>query len=306
MQMYTLILLFLCMPLCAFDIDSMLSFEPHGSIHGKTSVNERLLAAAERGDSYQVTQALDSPGVNINTTNNAGATPLILASRKGHLAIVRNLVQLGADTQAEDKQGVNALFAAIAENQVPVVAFLAETTNINQQDQQGFTPLMRSVLKNNKTLVQTLVEKNADLNIKDYRGDTALAMAEDNKLEDIARYLRMATAGITPTSLAKQLQLIAERSKAARAGQELTQQNMRDVWKELTGGNRKLTAGEVEQLVAFATDPDQTTDREKNRLWVLANNLIAANPGAIDHAKDKLDPTTIDAWYAIIARKQRR
>jgi ankyrin repeat protein len=306
MQMHTLILLFFCIPVYAFDLDSMLSSEPHGGMFGKTSVNERLLAAAERGDSYEVTQALESPGVNINTTNNSGATPLILASRKGHLQVVRNLVQLGADIQAEDKQGVNALFAAIAENQVPVVAFLADQTDINQQDKQGFTPLMRAVLKNNKALVQALVEKNADLNVKDYRGDTALVMAEDNKLTDIARYLRMAAAGITPTSLAQQIKLITERGKQARAGQQITQQNIREIWKELIPGDRKLTAGEVEQLVAFATDPDQATDQAKNRLWVLANNLIAANPGAIDHAKDKLDPATVDAWYAIIKRKQRR
>ena len=36
-------------------------------------------------------------GADVNNTSNAGATPLLIASHEGHEAVLRVLIELGAD-----------------------------------------------------------------------------------------------------------------------------------------------------------------------------------------------------------------
>jgi ankyrin repeat protein len=149
-----------------------------------------------------------------------------------------------------------------------------------------------------------LLEQGANPALETISGMTALDIAKTNKKTAVAKLLTPTTSQTNKSRKPKptgHVQVVLE-----HANQGITLQNMRAVWKELTAGNRQLTVDEIKQLITYATDPDQTTNREKNRLWVLANNLIAANPTAIDPVKAKLDPTFVDTWYAIIARKQRR
>jgi hypothetical protein len=296
----------------AFEsMESLLSPPSRPGAHGRATVDEQLLAAAASGDSNELLRALEHPDVSINTRNAQGATPVIIASRKGHLPLVRNLVQFGADLSAEDNNGVNALFAAIAENKTPIVEFLAGQMDVNQQDKHGYTPLMYAVLKKNKPMIQTLVEHNADIHIKDYRGDTAVIIAENNNLHDIAQYLRTVAAGITPKTLAQQLQRMVERGKKERAGHAITQENIRNIWAEIKPNGTPLTAGEIEQLVGFASADWRTSkDRAVSHLGRVSTQLIRSRPHALDHIpslesnpKEGISDELRAAWHAIAQGK---
>jgi hypothetical protein len=70
--------------------------------------NERLLLAAQRGDIVTLNALLDS-GVSIESVNEIGDTPLILATRFEKADMVQRLLEAGANTNARNEEGNNAL-----------------------------------------------------------------------------------------------------------------------------------------------------------------------------------------------------
>jgi uncharacterized protein len=69
-------------------------------------------------------------------------TPLLFAAREGDLESARLLVAAGADVNATDGDGKNALGLAIFDGNYEVASFLVDNhTDVNRADAQNFTPL---------------------------------------------------------------------------------------------------------------------------------------------------------------------
>ena len=68
-------------------------------------INEALLLAARNGDLSELRKAI-SKGVDVNTVNQYGQTPLHLAARYGHKEIVEYLIDK-AEVNAKDKERVH-------------------------------------------------------------------------------------------------------------------------------------------------------------------------------------------------------
>ena len=62
----------------------------------------------------------------VNQPQEAGLTPLHMASRNGHVEMIRLLLDFGACRDARDHMGVNALHVAAEYGQEEVVEFLLE------------------------------------------------------------------------------------------------------------------------------------------------------------------------------------
>ena len=84
---------FLCVGLCAALVAQPVLQTPALSSH--------LLDAAGRGDVASVRDLLAN-GVDIESTNDRGATPLYVAAERGHLEVVRLLLAHGADPDTKD------------------------------------------------------------------------------------------------------------------------------------------------------------------------------------------------------------
>ena len=69
----------------------------------KRQAERRLLAAAEQGDATAAALAIRA-GASLETRDERGRTPLLLAATKDRLAVARLLVYLGADPNALDDQ----------------------------------------------------------------------------------------------------------------------------------------------------------------------------------------------------------
>jgi hypothetical protein len=198
------------------------------------------------------------------------------------------------------------LFVAIDENNLPRVQNALKT--LKNEPELVEYGLIYAASNPNTNLAIAKELTNAVLASSADPSPLLTQVAKSSENPDVRRYL---TEQALEKKGLKGYEETVEGIIKRRAGQKLTQQNLRDVWKELTAGGQ-LTAGEAEQLVKFANDPTHTTDQAANRLWVLANNLIAANPTAIDHLQTEdqsvsgLNQETIKQWHEIVARKQRR
>jgi hypothetical protein len=84
-----------------------------------------------------------------------------------------------------------------------------------------------------------------------------------------------------------------------RAGRPLTQQNIRQIWAEIKPGGTPLSAGEVEQLVAYATaDWRASKDQALSHLGRVSTQLIRSRKDAIEGVEG-LSQKTIDRWNDI-------
>jgi Ankyrin repeats (3 copies)/Domain of unknown function (DUF3471) len=88
--------------------------------------NEEFFAAARKGDAAAVKEFLDK-GVNVNAKTRYGATALSYACDKGHIEVVRLLIERGADVNSKDTfYGEVPLGWALSHGHVEVVKLLLE------------------------------------------------------------------------------------------------------------------------------------------------------------------------------------
>ena len=95
-------------------------------------------------------------------------TPLMYASREGHIETARLLLNAGANVNEVDKNDITPLFMAISNNHIDMARFLIEKgADIHAKDWYGRTPLFAAVEM-----------RNADM---DYRSFEVIQTAEDRK-----------------------------------------------------------------------------------------------------------------------------
>jgi len=125
-----------------------------------------------------------------DTTLDAGTTPFMRAARSGDAAVMRLLLEKGADPKLATKDGTTALMFAAgvgyrdkntrgtdAEALEAVKVCLAQGMDINQANARGETPLHGAAGRGADTLVQFLVDHGASLDARMKQGFTALDVA---------------------------------------------------------------------------------------------------------------------------------
>ncbi|KAL6887036.1 hypothetical protein GGI43DRAFT_264528 [Trichoderma evansii] len=106
---------------------------------------------------------------------------LIAASYYGHHAIVKLLVEKGANIEAKDSDGRTALLWAAEKGHQATVKLLVEKgADIEAKDSDGLTPLSFAAENGHQATVELLVEKGADIEAKDSDGRTPLSWAAES------------------------------------------------------------------------------------------------------------------------------
>ena len=127
---------------------------------------------------------------NVNATGEDGITPLMYASEKGHLDIVKILLYNKADPNIVPYSGRTALISAACNNQPEIVYnLLLYGANINAQDVDGATALIYASGYNHIYMVQYLLENGANPNLKTNDSTDALLCAVFYGNNDIASML---------------------------------------------------------------------------------------------------------------------
>jgi ankyrin repeat protein len=196
----------------------------------KRVANRRLLAAAERGDATAAALAVRA-GANLETRDDRGRTPLLLAATEDRLEVARLLIYLGADPDAVDDQhdtpwlvtgvtgsvdmlevllpaepdltirnrfGGTSLIPASERGHVAYVRRAVRTgIDVNHLNNLGWTALLEAVIlgdgsRRYQQIVTILLDAGTDPKIADRQGVTALQHAEQRGQREVARILRNA------------------------------------------------------------------------------------------------------------------
>ncbi|XP_078667214.1 uncharacterized protein LOC144909035 [Branchiostoma floridae x Branchiostoma belcheri] len=159
-----------------------------------------LKITAWTGDEDKVKTLLQA-GVQVNTENSEGETPLWDAVRGGHSNIVRLLLQKGADpgAGANTASGTEktSLWLAAERGHVEVVSILAQAgADLNMADDEGRTPLLVATEKGHAEVMSILIQAGADLDKADRVGRTPLWRAAGSGHVEVVSILSQAGADL--------------------------------------------------------------------------------------------------------------
>lgn len=140
---------------------------------------EAAHAAAESGDLSKIRFLILDRGLHVDAEDNHAMTLLQVASRHGHLEIVRFLIDNGATVNAVEIDSRSALHFATIRGHLSIVRFLLENkADVNLRKRLGLTPLHVVTQHSKQTdLVRVLLDHGADIEAPDDRGDTPLDWA---------------------------------------------------------------------------------------------------------------------------------
>ena len=126
-------------------------------------------------------QAGMSPEVKIGNT-----TVLMEAARRAHSDIAIELLNAGAEVNAQDSYGATPLiFAGISGASEVMVTLIRKGANVNAKDYMGRTVLIEVLTSENEHkpgIIQTLIDAGADVNARANYGNTAFMMVANSQL----------------------------------------------------------------------------------------------------------------------------
>lgn len=145
------------------------------------------------GDEPDAVELLANAGADLNARNKRRQTALHIAINKGHVSVVRTLLQLGCHTSLQDSEGDTPLHDAISKEQDQMLALLLDHgADITLTNNNGFNALHHAALKGNPSAMKILLSKTTRLWIVEEKKDdgyTALHLAALNNHFDIAELL---------------------------------------------------------------------------------------------------------------------
>jgi uncharacterized protein len=164
-----------------------------GLLLGSTCFNlllaQDVFDAARTGNIERIQTLIKLKPDTINTTNQNGFTPLILACYYRQKNMVDFLINKGANLETDSPEGP-ALLAAVYRGDVEIAnLFLLHEANVNVSNSEGTTALMFAVMAGNMEMVKLLLNHNADKNKLSKHGHTALTLAKKYAFKEIENLL---------------------------------------------------------------------------------------------------------------------
>jgi len=148
---------------------------------------EIVLISAVRMSHEAVVRALIEAGADLDKAEDDGRTPLYFAVQEGHEAVVWALIEAGADVNMATDDGSTPLFIAAQEgHEVVVLALIERVADINKAEDDGRTPLYIGAQNGHKAVVRALMQADADVNKARDGGATPLS-ASSQPVSNVAR-----------------------------------------------------------------------------------------------------------------------
>jgi ankyrin repeat protein len=185
-----------------WGLDSMVGFlaiqHPH-HVHSRafTKCATPLHLASEKGH-VEIARFLLDHDANVKAEKIDGSTPLHLASQEGQLEVAGLLIESGADLTAKNKGRETPLHLALRAGRLEVAVMLIERgADVTPQNKNGVTPLHLASQRGVLEVVGMLIDRGADLTAKDKDGETPLHLASRARRLEIAGMLIERGADVT-------------------------------------------------------------------------------------------------------------
>ncbi|XP_077300968.1 uncharacterized protein LOC143921515 [Arctopsyche grandis] len=145
-----------------------------------------------------IIKALIEKGINVDSKNYYGKTPLHLAVKNKHLNIVKVLLDNEASVEAVDDNLDTPLHCASVFSDADIAIVLIEKgASIECKNADGDTPLHIASIFGNTHVMKVLIDKNADINSINNSGDTPIQNATIRGKSDAVEFLIKKGANIS-------------------------------------------------------------------------------------------------------------
>lgn len=139
---------------------------------------QNIFEAARTGEIQRIKFLYALKADTVNSKNENGFTPLIIAVYRNQKEATGCLLELGAQIDANSPEGP-ALLAAVYKNNKELTEYLIQhKANVNLQNEEGMTALMFAVLNKNLNLVELLMHSDSKTTLKSKTGHTAYSYAQ--------------------------------------------------------------------------------------------------------------------------------
>jgi ankyrin repeat protein len=130
-------------------------------------------------------------GGNLDSLSKNGSTPLLIASREGHIDVVEMMLRFGADPNDGGDKGLTPLLLAAAEGRCDIVELLLSyKADANLSLYEGRTPLHEAVESGQTEVCRILVSKgNSRIDAEDSDGMTPVLLASHLSRPDLVEIL---------------------------------------------------------------------------------------------------------------------
>lgn len=163
------------------------------------SVNEQgqtaLTAALYAGATRVAAVLLASRGIRLDTTNRFGETALMVAALKGNVALMKQLVQAGAEVNRT--QWTPLHYAASAGHLEALRYLIEEHAYIDAESANKTTPLMLAARQKHTHAVRWLLDEGADPTLRNQAGMSAADYLDLHKETELADQLRRRAEAFT-------------------------------------------------------------------------------------------------------------
>ena len=239
---------------------------------------------------------LEGPPRIVQVVNRKGVSPVILAAQNGHLALVKLLLEHGANILHVTRTGSTAVLQAAHFGHLDVVKLLVGINKdlLERCNQRKTTPLMRACQENHLHVVKFLCEQGVRVNEKNLQGMTALMLASQRGNAEICDCLTQRGADLnamteqasTSLILACKREHLQTVEVLVRAGAELyikdgKGRTARDICLHRSIRRRHASNPEILQKLIAVLDPSAQVDlmrlqarKDRSFSWIRTWTLL--------------------------------
>ncbi|MDO5969806.1 ankyrin repeat domain-containing protein [Flavivirga aquimarina] len=158
----------------------------YGTLHAQKNIFD----VSRNGTVEEVLRLYKENPDIINSVNDSGHSPLILACYHGNEAVVKFLIEKVKDINESNDYGT-PLMAAVVKGNISITKLLLDkNVDVNISDIKGTTALHYACMYQNIEMVTLLINANANYNIKNNVGKTAMDFAVATKNKSLITILK--------------------------------------------------------------------------------------------------------------------